>query len=246
MKYFQSTVQSNIQLTDDIFVMQVLRHEAPVSAGQFFMLKCWDKELTLMRPISVYQATEETLSFMYRVIGEGTRKLATLKEGDSISLLGGLGNGYPLEQLHGRIAVLGGGVGIPPLCLTAQMLQERGCTVDAYLGFRDQLFAIESFEPYCQDIFISSELGPEGYRGYITDLLKAEKYDAVLTCGPEVMMRKVAQICAEKQVTCWCSMEHRMACGIGACLGCSIPTADGMKRVCKDGPIFLSTHLFQQ
>jgi dihydroorotate dehydrogenase electron transfer subunit len=60
------------------------------------------------------------------------------------------------------------------------------------------------------------------------------------------MMRKVAQTCAEKQVTCWCSMEHRMACGIGACLGCSIPTADGMKRVCKDGPIFLSTHLFQE
>ena len=196
-----------------------------------------------MRPISVYQATEETLSFMYRVVGEGTRRLSLLQAGDAISLLGGLGNGYPLEQIHGRIAVLGGGVGIPPLCLTAQMLQERGCTVDAYLGFRDQLFAIEAFEPYCQDIFISSEVGPEGYRGFITDLLKAENYDAVLTCGPEVMMRKVAQICAEKQVTCWCSMEHRMACGIGACLGCSIRTKNGMKRVCKDGPVFRSTDL---
>ena len=246
VKYFQSTVLSNIQITDDIFVMTVLRHGASVSAGQFFMLKCWDQELTLMRPISVFQATEEHLLFMYRIVGQGTRKLAMLQEGNPISLLGGLGNGYPLEQLHGRIAVLGGGVGIPPLSLTARMLQEQGCTVDAYLGYRDQLFALDAFEPYCANIFVSSEQGPEGYRGFITDLLKPESYDAVLTCGPEVMMRKVAQLCAAQQVTCWCSMEHRMACGIGACLGCSIPTSEGMKRVCKDGPIFLSTHLFQE
>ena len=243
MQYFQSTVQSNIQITEDIWVMTVLRHGAQASAGQFFMLKCWDQELTLMRPISVYQATEEHLLFMYRIVGQGTRKLSQLQKGDPISLLGGLGNGYPLDQLHGHIAVLGGGVGIPPLCLTAQMLQVQGCTVDAYLGYRDQLFAIEAFEPYCQDIFISSELGPEGYRGYITDLLKAEQYDAVLTCGPEVMMRKVAAMCAEHDVTCYCSLEHRMACGIGACLGCSIRTKSGMKRVCKDGPVFLSTEL---
>ncbi|MCR4965371.1 MAG: dihydroorotate dehydrogenase electron transfer subunit [Bacteroidales bacterium] len=246
MKYFESTVESNIQITDDIYVMTVLRHEAKASAGQFFMLKCWDKELTLMRPISVYQASEEHLLFMYRLVGEGTRKLAALKNGDSISLLGALGNGYPLDQIHGRIAVVGGGVGIPPLSLTTKMLQAQGETVDAYLGYRDEIFAVEAFEPYCRDIFISSEKGPEGYRGFITDLLKAEQYDAVLTCGPEVMMRKVAQICSEKNVTCWCSMEHRMACGIGACLGCSIPTTEGMRRVCKDGPVFLASHLFQK
>ena len=115
--------------------------------------------------------------------------------------------------------------------------------VDAYLGYRDEPFAIEDFEPWCTDIFVSTEHGEEGYRGFVTDLLHPEQYDVVITCGPEVMMRKVAAMCAEKDVTCYCSLEHRMACGIGACLGCSIRTKNGMKRVCKDGPVFQSTDL---
>ena len=246
MKYFKTNVLQNIHLAEDIYVLTVERHSANATAGQFFMLKCWDHELTLMRPISVYMATEETLSFMYRVVGKGTLQLTRLQPGNSMMLLGGLGNGYPLEQLHGHIAVVGGGVGIPPLCLTAKMLQANGTQVDAFLGYRDQLFAVEAFEPFCHDIFVSSEVGPEGYCGYITDLLKADQYDAVLTCGPEVMMRKVAQLCANSQTPCWCSMEQRMACGIGACLGCSIPTTEGMRRVCKDGPVFSSTLLFQK
>lgn len=244
MAYFDSIVIAQFQLTDDIFVLTVDRKGAPAAAGQFFMLKCWDKELTLMRPISIFKVDEETLHFMYRVVGQGTRRLSELKAGDRISLLGSLGTGYPVSEMHGRVALVGGGLGIPPLCQTAKELTAAGVEVDAYIGYRDRLFALEEFEPYCHAIFVSTEDGSEGYRGFITDLLKPEQYDAVFTCGPEVMMRKVAAMAHEKGTPCWCSMEHRMACGIGACLGCSIRTTEGMKRVCKDGPVFPAEQLF--
>lgn len=244
MEYFDSIVLAQVQLTEDIFVLTVERKGASAAAGQFFMLKCWDKELTLMRPISIFKADEDMLSFMYRVVGEGTRKLAELKAGDTVSFLGALGTGYPIGEMHGKVALVGGGLGIPPLCQTAKELTASGVEVDVYLGYRDELFALEDFEPHCHDIFISTETGSEGYKGFITDLLKPEQYDAVFTCGPEVMMRKVAAMCAEKQTACWCSMEHRMACGIGACLGCSIRTTEGMKRVCKDGPVFPAEQIF--
>lgn len=244
MEYFESTVISNTQLTDDIFVLEVERKSGSAAAGQFYMLKCWDNELTLMRPISIFKAEENALHFMYRVLGKGTQKLAELAAGDPIWLLGALGNGYPIAQMKGRVALLGGGLGIPPLCETAKELHAQGVEVDVYLGYRDILFAVEDFEPYCANIFISTETGEEGYHGFITDLLKPEQYDIVCTCGPEIMMRKVAAMCDVQNVTCWCSMEHRMACGIGACLGCSIRTADGMKRVCKDGPVFPAKNLF--
>ena len=243
MKYLESTVVENRQILDDIFVLCVTYVGDDVKPGQFYMLKSWDTELTLMRPISVFQVEDGHLWFMYRTVGAGTRRMADLKTGDRIRLLGPCGNGYPCEELNGRVALVGGGVGIPPLCHTAKILQQNSVTVDAYLGFRDDLFAVGDFETWCTDMFISTERGEEGYKGFITDLLKPELYDAVLTCGPEVMMRKVAAMCAETGTTCYCSLEHRMACGIGACLGCSIRTKSGMKRVCKDGPVFRSTEL---
>lgn len=243
MRYFESKVVANQQITDDIFVLQVERKGVDAGAGQFFMLKSWDNELTLMRPISIFKAESDVLHFMYRLVGKGTSRMAELKSGDPIRLLGPCGNGYPCDEIKGKVAVVGGGVGIPPLCETAKVLSNKGTQVDAYLGFRDVLFAVEEFEPWCSDIFISTEKGDEGYRGFVTNLLKPEQYDVVLTCGPEVMMRKVAAMCAEKGTTCYCSLEHRMACGIGACLGCSIRTQSGMKRVCKDGPVFRSSEL---
>lgn len=243
MKYLESKVVDNQRLTDDIYVLCVTYQGDAVQAGQFYMLKSWDTELTLMRPISVFKSDNEHLWFMYRTVGQGTKRMTLLAKGDSIRLLGPCGNGYPCESIKGKVAVVGGGVGIPPLCETAKVLQKNGAEVDAFLGFRDVLFAVEDFEPWCSRIFVSTEKGEEGYRGFVTDLLKPEEYDVVLTCGPEVMMRKVAAMCAEAGVTCYCSLENRMACGIGACLGCSIRTRNGMKRVCKDGPVFLSSEL---
>lgn len=245
MNCFESQVLHNDQISEDIFVLTASRHGVHAMAGQFFMLKCWDNELTLLRPISIFKTEADTLSFMYRLVGEGTHRLARLKPGDPVQLLGALGNGYPIETLSAKsVALVGGGVGIPPLCETAKELSAKNIIVDTFLGFKDDVFVLDDFVPYCRSLFISTETGSEGHKGFVTDLLHPQDYDAVFTCGPEIMMRKVAAMCQEKSVPCWCSMEQRMACGIGACLGCSIKTADGMRRVCKDGPVFEAEKVF--
>lgn len=243
MRYIESSVVDNKRVSEDIYVLRVERNAAEARPGQFYMLKSWNTELTLMRPISIFKAEADTLWFMYRIVGLGTERLSSLQKDAKIKLLGPCGNGYPYEELQGKVAVVGGGVGIPPLCETSKILKANGVAVDAYLGYRDDLFAVEDFEPWCENIFVSTEKGEEGYKGFVTDLLDPAKYDAVLTCGPEVMMRKVAAMCAAVGTTCYCSLEHRMACGIGACLGCSIRTRNGMKRVCKDGPVFNAADL---
>ena len=210
------------------------------------MLKSWNEELTLMRPISVYRFDEQSVSFMYRVAGKGTRWLSECGQRDrnkDIMLLGPLGNGFPCEEVKGHIALVGGGIGIPPLYETAKKLTALGNHVDMYLGYKDVLFAFEEFEDVCENIFISSEAGFEGYKGFITDLLKPEQYDAVFTCGPLVMMRKIVEMCQQHNTPIWCSMEKHMGCGIGACLTCSCKTTNGMKRTCKDGPVFKGEEL---
>lgn len=243
MNYVESTVANNDRITSDIYVMCVESHGISCIPGQFFMLKSWDTELTLMRPISVFKTDDAHIYFMYRVVGQGTQRLSQLNSGSKIKLLGPSGNGYPIETLKGRVAVLGGGVGIPPLCETAKVLGNHGVSVDAFLGFRDEVFATDDFKPYCNSVYVSTENGSSGHKGFITDILDPSKYDAVLTCGPEIMMRKVSALCAESNTLCYCSLEHRMACGLGACLGCSIKTKSGMKRVCKEGPVFNSSDL---
>lgn len=238
MNYFNSIVISNKQITSDIFVLCVENKDIKINPGQFFMLKNWKHELTLMRPISVFKADDETISFMYRVVGQGTQKLTLLKKGDELQLLGPCGNGYPISQISGRVAVVGGGVGIPPLCQTAKILKSADLVVDAYLGYKNEVFANDDFTPYCENVNITTEDGSFGKKGFVTDFLPTDNYDVVITCGPEIMMRKVGEMCVQNNVKCYCSLEHRMACGIGACLGCSIKTNNGMKRVCKDGPVF--------
>lgn len=238
MEYTLQKVISNKRLLGDIFTIEVSRPAGEIKPGQFFMLKAWNDELSLMRPISVYRFDEQTLTFMYRIIGKGTQWLSLLKRNDKIKLLGALGNGFPCEEVKGHIALVGGGVGIPPLYETAKKLTSLGNRVDVYLGYKDALFAFEEFEDVCDNIFISSEAGFEGYKGFITDLLHTENYDAVFTCGPLIMMKKIIDQCRQSNTPVWCSMEKHMGCGIGACLVCSCKTTLGMKRACKDGPVF--------
>lgn len=244
MKYITSTVISNTIISDNIRVLSLERMQLNPIAGQFFMFDCHNEALPLMRPISIFRVEDNALCFMYRIVGKGTNSLALLKTNDRIKIMGPLGNGFPITQVSGRIALAGGGLGIPPLCESARQLQQYHIVSDAYLGYRDEIFALEDFEDFSRQIFVSSENGPEGYRGVISDLLKPEEYDGVFTCGPEAMMRKIASLCHQAGTPCWCSVERRMACGVGACLGCSIRTVHGMKRVCSDGPVFLCSEIF--
>ena len=243
MKFYISSIITQKKIATDIYHVIVAKNDEIVAPGQFYMLKAWDNSLPLMRPISVYNVENEQLHFLYKVMGKGTEWLSKLKKGDTIELLGPLGNGFPCNEVSGKVALVGGGIGIPPLFETAKYLAEKGCQVDAFLGYKDELFAFEPFENFCENIFIASENGNEGYKGFITDIFHAQHYNAVYTCGPEIMMRKVKECCDAQQVPVWLSMENRMACGIGACLVCTCKTTEGMKRCCKDGTVFAGNTL---
>ncbi|MDR2868297.1 MAG: dihydroorotate dehydrogenase electron transfer subunit [Bacteroidales bacterium] len=243
MEYFNTEIKNSYHLTTDIFVIETGWSGASVIPGQFFMLKAWGDELPLMRPISLYKIEKKSLQFMIREVGKGTQLLSKLPIGASISLLGPSGNGFPCDEVEGKIALVGGGVGIPPLYETAKKLMQQGKTTDLYLGYKNEPFAVEEFKKVCTHLHIATEDGSVGHKGFVTEMIRVGEYDALFTCGPDVMMSKLAKACREEQVTCWVSVERHMGCGIGACLVCNCKTDRGMLRACKDGPIFPASML---
>lgn len=220
--------------------------------GQFFMLRAWAADATplLSRPISVHDFDYQTgvLTFLYQLKGEGTQKLAALKAGDTLKLTGPCGNGFAVDAAvaaDGKIAVVGGGIGTAPLLLVCKALAAAGKKPDLYVGFRDEPYGVEEFLPYCHQIKLATDSGAAGHHGLVTELLHPADYALVLTCGPMVMMRGVYQLCAAANVPCLASLEGKMACGIGACLGCTCQTKVGAKTVCKDGPVFKAEEVFE-
>lgn len=238
MQYYSGKIIAQKKIAPAIYLLEVASPTPQAQPGQFFMIKGWKYELPMMRPISIFKVNQESYTFLYKVVGEGTAKLSQMKKGETIQLLGPLGNGFPCDQVKGKIALVGGGVGIPPMYETAKRLTQTGNTVDLYLGYKEDLFCFEDFADVCNRIFIACESGNEGYKGFITDLLQCQEYDAVFTCGPEAMMLKIRDNCLKTNTPVWLSMEKRMGCGIGACLVCSCQTIHGMQRCCKDGPVF--------
>ena len=122
----------------------------------------------------------------------------------------------------------------------SKKLRQNRCDVkmDLYAGFRDDIYLIDEIKEYVDETYISTNTGKHGHKGFVTEILDLDKYDTVLCCGPEIMMKRVVEMCKEKQVKVYVSMEKHMACGVGACLVCTCKTKDGNKRTCKDGPVF--------
>jgi dihydroorotate dehydrogenase electron transfer subunit len=209
--------------------------------GQFYLLRCWDRDPLLSRPISIHDVGPGTLRFLYQVRGKGTGLLAHLKPGDDLTLTGPLGNGFRIADLHGRVAVVTGGIGIAPALHLVRSL--AGCQVTVIAGFRQEVYALSQFPLYGAAVAVATEDGCDGARGFCTEIFDPHVYDAVATCGPMPMMARVAQLCAEAGVPCQASLEAHMACGMGACLVCSCATIKGNKRVCADGPVFDATEV---
>lgn len=226
-----STVLANEKITANVLRMAV-RGCFPGRPAQFYMLRAWDLDPLLARPMSVFEQTEEKIAFLYEVRGRGTEFLSRLKPGDELSLFGPLGNGW--ERSDGRIALVGGGCGIAPLLHTAKVFGD----VDLYLGFRERPFLVEAFEQVSRQIMITSESKEKGRTGLITDVFDPSGYDACYACGPYAMLKTLARRCRAAFVPLFVSLEERMACGIGACLGCAVLTTTGIRRVCRDGPVF--------
>ena len=209
-------------------------------AGQFYMLRAWgaDEAPLLSRPISLHSFDPELreISFLYEVKGTGTEKLAALGTGDHLQLTGPAGNGFPIEGK--KVALAGGGIGTAPLLQLAKELKNAGAEVPFFAGFRDEPYRLAAFAAVCDNVQIATDTGRVGHHGFVTDLLDPEQFDVVYTCGPEIMMEKVARMCLAKGVRVYVSKEAKMACGLGACLGCTCKSKNGGVSVCKDGPVF--------
>lgn len=243
-------------LTEGIFSMWI-ETEAAVLAkpGQFLAMYTNDASKLLPRPISICEIDKESkrLRVVYRVTGEntGTEQFSQMKEGDTLKIVGPLGNGFPIERAGGKRALLiGGGIGVPPILELARQINCREKQI--VIGYRDRhTFLEEEFEKNGR-LYISTEDGSVGTKGNVMDVLRenALSADIIYTCGPTPMLRAIKEFAGENCIECYISLEERMACGIGACLGCVCRSKEKdshsnvkNKRICKDGPVFLATEV---
>ncbi len=235
--YRKGEIISNENLAKNIYKMKV-KGNFKGEPGQFYMLRGWEGlDPFLARPISINNMDGDIIEFLYEDRGRGTNLLSRLKSGDNLSLFGPLGNSF--DKIEGEnIAIVGGGIGIAPLVYLAKSLDVN---IDFFCGFRDEVYEIENIKQYVDNVFVSTETGSVGHKGFITEIIDYDKYDTIITCGPLPMMEKLY----EKKSELIISMEERMACGIGACMGCNIETINGNKKVCKDGPVFLAKEVFE-
>ena len=250
-----AVVVSQEQIATDIFSMWI-RTEAAETArpGQFISMYTNDGSKLLPRPISICEIDKEngTLRVVYRVTGEntGTEQFSKMKAGDTLPIIGPLGNGFPLEKAEGKKAFLmGGGIGVPPILELAKQLH---CEKQIIIGYRDEeTFLRKEFEEN-GTVYISTEDGSVGTKGNVMDAIRANALsaDIIMACGPTPMLRAIKNFAEENDIECYISMEERMACGIGACLGCVCKSKEKdhhtnvhNKRCCKDGPVFLSTEV---
>ncbi len=242
-----AVVLSNNKLSEGIYdiVLECPECAAMAKAGQFIEIYPDNGVNLLARPISICEVGEKTLRIVFQVVGKGTELFSGLMEGDSVRILGTCGNGYDLKS--GSALLVGGGIGVPPLLETAKRLIAAGSDVTVVLGFRSGSFLSEEFKKAGAKVYIATDDGSVGFKGNVVDLIKSEDLtaDTVYSCGPKIMLKFLALHCEERNMPLQVSMEERMACGIGACVGCVVKikdetAADGWahKKVCKDGPVF--------
>ena len=217
--------------------------------GQFFLIKPRRTGVFLGRPISVagweVSGTGAILRFLVARRGQGSRELVDLRPGEEAELIGPLGNYWALLDIpEGPVALVGGGIGIAPLLAFALELGEKPrnhVLFDIYAGFRTGSFGLDDIKsrtPGLRSLIIATEDGSLGVKGRIPDFFTPSGYSAVCACGPEPMLRVVGDSCIAAGVPCYISVEKHMACGVGACLGCTVRTTRGNRQCCTDGPIF--------
>ena len=228
-------VCENTPLTENVFKMVLSGDVSEVTRpGQFINIKL--DGFYLRRPISVCDKGEDTLTIIYKVVGEGTEYMATLKEGAELDVLIGLGNGFDVNASGDTALLLGGGVGVPPLYMLCKKLIEAGKKVTVCLGFntKSEVFYEDEFKALGADVRVATVDGTNGTKGFVTNLFDDVDYSYYYTCGPEPMLKAVYSTCTSDGEL---SFEERMGCGFGACMCCSCKTVTGYKRICKEGPV---------
>ncbi len=251
---------SQEMLIKDIYSMWIETDIAKEAVpGQFISVYTKDSSRLLPRPISICEikagengkGAKNALRIVYRIAGEGTKEFSTYKAGDSIDILGPLGNGFPLDEAKDddSVILMGGGIGIPPMLELAKRLKGSKTIV---VGYRDADTFLDRELKKFGRLVIATDDGSVGTKGNVIDAIREEKVigSVIYACGPTPMLRGIKTYAAEKGIEAYISMEERMACGVGACLGCVCKTADiddhskvKNARICKDGPVFKASEV---
>ena len=242
MKQSIFTTVSNEALTDVVYKMVLAGDTSAITnCGQFVDLRLPEKYLR--RPISVCDYDEKTLTLIYKVVGSGTEIMAGLPVGTKLDVLTGLGNGYDTSLSGDRPVLVGGGVGVPPMFNLCKKLIAQGKHPQVVLGFNaaSEIFLADEFQALGAEVYIATADGSVGTKGFVTDVIRNLEYTYFYACGPMPMFKAMEQVMTTPGQY---SFEERMGCGFGACMGCTIQTKNGYKRVCKDGPVFFREEVF--
>ena len=226
---------SNENIARNTFKMTLSGDTSGIPApGQFINIKI--DGLYLRRPMSVCDYAKDSLTVIYKVIGKGSEMLSNMKPGQKLDTLTGLGNGFDIKKSGNTPLLIGGGCGVPPLYHLAKKLKEKGCKITAVLGFdtKESVFFKEEMKTICDNVYVTTNDGSYGIKGFVTDVVKDIDCSFFYTCGPEPMLKAVYD---NTKASGELSFEERMGCGFGACMGCSCETKYGSKRICKDGPV---------
>ncbi len=280
-KVNQGIILSNEMIGREIFQMVIQGKDSVIDSepGQFVNVYLNDKSKLLPRPISICNVSQDQLTLVYKIVGDGTKELSTYEKGFTISFSSPLGHGYDLNAIfqsicgeedeaaaekrepdcHKTICLVAGGVGVPPMVELAKNLRCRlnkrkdSIGLLAVLGFQNQSFLTKELGEYCDSVYVSTDDGAEGFKGNVLDCILKEGIhpDYILSCGPKPMLTALATYCEMESIPFQVSLEERMGCGYGACVGCTCKTKevqDGetqikQKKVCKDGPVFFGNEV---
>ena len=245
MKQLTFEIKTNEQIAKNVYRMQLCGDTTGILPGQFVNIRVEGQ--FLRRPISVCNVeqplhnTTQLLTIIYKVVGVGTEAMSHLPIGTQLDVLTVLGNGYDLSKAGDKPLLVGGGVGVPPMYMLARQLREMGKDVRVILGFntKDEVFYEEEFRALGCDVTVTTVDGSHGTKGFVTNALDGQQ-SYYYTCGPLPMIKALLQAAGTHGEV---SMEERMGCGFGACMGCTIQTTQGPKRVCKEGPVFAASEL---
>lgn len=231
------SLEDNKRITKDVVLLTLKGNTSSIKgAGQFVNIKL--KNQYLRRPISIFNLEENKLQLLVKILGNGTLELSNLKKGEELSILIDLGNGFDLTRSK-KPLLIGGGIGIAPLYELGKEFNKLGIKPTFIFGFKnkDEIMMIEEYSKF-GEVIITTDDGSYGYKGnpvnYLNDSNNHLDYDHYYACGPLIMLKFLTKDFKNGDV----SLEARMGCGFGACMGCSIKTTNGFKRVCKEGPVF--------
>ena len=245
MKQLTFEIKTNEQIAKNVYRMQLSGDTTGIIPGQFVNIRVEGQ--FLRRPISVCNVEQPLnnatplLTIIYKVVGVGTEAMSHLPVGTQLDVLTVLGNGYDLTKAGDKPLLVGGGVGVPPMYMLARQLREAGKKVRVILGFntKDEVFYEEEFRALGCDVTVTTVDGSHGVKGFVTNALDGQQ-SYYYTCGPLPMIKALIQAAGTHGEV---SMEERMGCGFGACMGCTIQTTQGPKRVCTEGPVFPASEL---